>query len=230
MGIQAVIVAGGQGSRMRKVSEAPKILLPLAGKPILEHQIDWLKAAGFSDILLCLGHGADAVRAHCGDGAKFGVNLQYQVEGTPRGTAGAVKDLGDRITGDLLVVYGDLFIDMDAGKLLDFHEKGGAAATLVVRLTDHPEDSDLVEMQEDGRITKIGRGFSGDVGCAAVWVIKPSLLEYAPLAQASDFARDVFPAALAAGEKLLGYLTTETVADVGTPARYAAYTAKLGAS
>ena len=86
----------------------------------------------------------------------------------------------------MLVVYGDLYIDMDAGKLLDFHASQGAAATLVARLTDHPEDSDLVEVDGAGRITKIGRGFDGDLGCAAVWVIKPKLLDYVPVEKPSE--------------------------------------------
>lgn len=211
---------------MRSFSAVPKVLLPLGGKPLLEHQLEWLKKSGFSGVFLCLGHRAPAVREFLGDGSRWGLRLEYRVEDAPRGTAGAVKDLGADFGDDLLVVYGDLYVDMDCGKLLDFHAAHDAAATVVVRETDHPEDSDLVEADADGRISAVGRlsggRVSGNLGCAAVWVVRRRLLRGVPKTGLCDFARDVFPVA-AAGGGLMAYRTEEAVLDVGTPERYEAF-------
>jgi len=227
MPIQAAIVAGGQGQRMREISAVPKVMLPVGGKPILEHQVEWLKKYGFFDIFLCLGYKADAVRSYFGDGSKWGVRLTYRVEEEARGTAGAVADLESELRGDLLVIYGDLFLKMDCVRLLAVHARHDGLATLVVRHTDHPQDSDLVVVDPGGRIEAIGRlqdgGVSGDLGCAAVWVVRPALLRRVPSDRPSDFGREVFPQAVAAGEKLMTYRTDEPVLDIGTPARYEAF-------
>ncbi len=227
MAIQAVVVAGGRGERMRPVSETPKVMLPLGGKPILEHQINWLKRSGFDAVIFCLGYGADAVRAHFGDGSNWGMSFDYQVEALPRGTAGAVADLGPKIKSDILVVYGDLYIDMNAAKLFKFHDGHNASATVVVRHTDHPQDSDIVDAARDGKIRVVGRlkdgKVKGDLGCAAVWVVRPQLLARVPKEKPSDFAKDIVPAALADGEELRAYRTEERVIDVGTPERYEAF-------
>ncbi|PCI40754.1 MAG: hypothetical protein COB53_00220 [Elusimicrobia bacterium] len=226
---QATILAGGQGTRMRSFTHEPKALLPVHGRPLLAHQLEWLQKAGFEEVFLCLGYRADRVREVFKDGSEYGVSLIYQVEESPRGTAGAVRDLGSAITGDLLVLYGDLIVDFDARSLMRRHAETGAAATLVVRPTDHPEDSDLADVDDDGKISWIGRlnnapESAGErLGCCAVWVVRPALTEYAPLHAPSDFARDVFPKALASGERLEAHRIESGARDIGTPERYARY-------
>lgn len=218
--VDAAIVAGGQGLRMRPVSDLPKPMLPVRGKPLLEHQLEWLKASGISRVRMCLGYKAEAVRGYFGDGSRWGVSLTYHVEKEPRGTAGSLRDAG--LTATTLVVYGDLFVSMDARRLLAFHAEHKPEATLVLRHTDHPHDSDLARL--DGwRVTSVSRGGEGDLGLAAVWVVEPKLLELAPADKPSDFGRDVFPAALKAGRPLAGYVTAEQVVDLGTPERLARF-------
>ena len=206
---------------MRPATDAlPKPMLPVRGKPLLEHQLEWLKASGLTRVRMCLGYKAEAVSAYFGDGSRWGVTLTYHVEASPRGTAGCLKDAG--LTGTTLVVYGDLFVSMDARRLLAFHEEHKAQATLVLRRTDHPHDSDLAQL--DGwRVVSVGRGGAGDLGLAAVWVVEPALLDLAPADAPSDFGRDVFPAALKAGRPLAGYVTDEQVVDLGTPERLARF-------
>ncbi|MFA5140261.1 MAG: NDP-sugar synthase [Elusimicrobiota bacterium] len=228
--MHAAIIAGGEGTRMRPVSRQPKAMLPIQGKPLLTHQLEWLKSAGFKNIFLCLGYGAVQIRDHFQDGSSLGLNLDYRIEKEPRGTAGAVKDLEPELGEDLLVVYGDLFIRMDCPKLLDFHAKHAGLATIVARRTDHPEDSDLLEAAADGRVLKVARGLSTDLACAAVWVIRKGLLAYAPKDKPSDFAKHVFPKAVSDGKTLMAYKTDELVADVGTPRRYEAVVKKLSPS
>lgn len=215
--VDAAIVAGGRGLRMRPATDAlPKPMLSVRGKPLLEHQLGWLKASGLTRVHMCLGYKAEAVTDYFGDGSKWGVNLAYHVEKEPRGTAGCLKDAG--LTRTTLVVYGDLFVELDAAKLLDFHARHRAEATLVLRRTDHPHDSDLAQL--DGwRVKSVSRGGEGNLGLAAVWVIEPELLDLAPRTSPSDFGRDLFPKALASGRPLAGYVTAEKVVDLGTPER-----------
>lgn len=226
---QAAILAGGQGTRMRSLTRAPKALLPVNGRPLLTHQLEWLKTAGFEEIFLCLGYEANQVRDTFGDGSESGVRLKYQVEESPRGTAGAVRDLGSAIFEDLLVLYGDLVVDFDLNALLRDHLESGAAATLVVRPTDHPEDSDLADIAEDGSIRWIGRladapaATANLMGCCAIWIVKPELLRYVPTDSPSDFARHLFPRALEAGERLRAHRIESGARDIGTPERYAQF-------
>ncbi len=214
---------------MRSLTHEPKALLSVNGRPLLAHQLEWLKKSGFEEVFLCLGYRADRVREVFGDGSDYGIRLHYQVEQLPRGTSGAVRDLGGAITGPLLVLYGDLVVHFDARALVKNHVASGAAATLVVRRTDHPEDSDLADVDDDGSIRWIGRldgapEPSGErLGCSAVWVVKPEILQYAPADTPSDFARDVFPRALAAGERLRAHRIERGARDIGTPERYARY-------
>lgn len=230
--IPAAIVAGGRGERMRPETDAcPKPMLPIAGKPLLEHQLEWLKRWGVSEAFLCLGYKADVVSDHFGDGGRWGMKLRYSVEQSPRGTAGCVRDLGDWGGEDLLVVYGDLFVDMDCRKLVEAHRAGRAAATLVVWDTDHPHDSDLVRT-EDGRITGFYRARKGEpcgtLALAAVWVVRRPLMDLVPADAPADFGRDIFPRALERGLRLEAYATRETVEDVGTPERRARFLEKWG--
>ncbi len=221
--MQAAIVAGGLGTRMgAATANMPKPMLPVRGKPLLEHQLIWLKSQGFSDVVLCLGYKAEAVKGFFGDGKKWGLKLDYSIEEKPRGTAGCIADL--KAKGDLLVVYGDLYPEMELRPLLDFHASRIGDATLVLLKTDHPQDSDLAELDGDA-IKRIYRGGPGDLALAAVWIVRPALSELIPGDKPSDFGRDVFPAALARGRKLLGCVMQGVLADLGTPERLARFEA-----
>lgn len=232
-GIEAVIVAGGRGERLRPATDAlPKPMLAVEGRPLLEHQLEWLKASGLSQAHLCLGYKAEAVSSYFGDGSRFGLRLSYHVESSPRGTAGCVKDIAAGLKGDALIVYGDLFVAMALKPLLDFHRRHAAQATLVACHTDHPRDSDLMEVEE-GRIRRFYRAEPGKpcgtLACAAVWVVRPALFDLIPDDRPSDFGRDVFPAALAQGRDLRAYVTGELLADLGTPERIEAFQMKRAA-
>lgn len=231
--IQPVVVAGGRGLRMGAFTQdMPKPMLPIEGKPLLEHQLLWLKSQGFSDVILLLGYKAGAIKSYFHEGAALGMRLSYVVEEEPRGTAGAVKDAARLWDEDALIVYGDLFIDMDLSKFLKFHEADPkAAATLVVWESDHPLDSDLARMKGD-RIEGFYRAKAGDkfenLALAAMWAVRKPLLDLIPADKPSDFGRDVFPAAAAKGVLLRGYKTGETLADLGTPERVEAFKAARG--
>lgn len=226
--IQAVVVAGGRGTRMGAFTEnMPKPMLPVEGKPLLEHQLLWLKKQGFSDIILLLGYRADAIKSYFKDGEAWGLKLSYVVEKEPRGTAGSVKDAAYLWAGDALIVYGDLFIDMKLAPFLKFHDADAkAAASIVVWESDHPLDSDLAKMNGD-RIEGFYRAKPGEkfenVALAALWAVRKPLLGLVPSDRPSDFGRDIFPEAVRRGLTLRGYKTDELLADLGTPERVAEF-------
>ena len=201
----------------------PKPMLPFGGKPILERLIETLVAAGWREIHLSLGYRADAVSAYFGDGARWGASLRYHVETAPRGTAGGVADLRAEIGDDMLVVYGDLYVDMDLKRFVDFHAaRPEAAASLALIKTDHPFDSDLARLDGE-RLTGFYRAQPGEphepLALAALWAVRGPLLDLVPRDRPSDFGRDAFPEALRRGLDLRGYRTDETLADLGTPER-----------
>jgi NDP-sugar pyrophosphorylase family protein len=220
--IQAAIVAGGLGTRLGAAAAGlPKPMLPVRGKPLLEHQLLWLKGQGFCEVTLCLGYKADVVREHFGDGGKWGMKLEYSVEKEPRGTAGCILDL--KTDNDLLVVYGDLYIETELASLLDTHERNREfAATLGLIRSDHPQDSDLARMEGD-RIVEIYRGGEGNLALAAVWLVRSDILKLIPADRPSDFGRDTFPEALRRGLELGGCVMKGRLADLGTPERFARF-------
>lgn len=230
--LPVVIVAGGKGERMGAATASlPKAMLPFGGKPILERLIETLAAAGWREIHLSLGYGADVVRDHFGDGSRWGVRLRCHAETSPRGTAGAVADLRREIGDDILVVYGDLHAAMDLRRFAAFHAaRLQAAASLVVIESDHPFDSDLARLDGE-RVTGLQRPRPGEAhephALAAVWAVRGALLDLVPRDRPSDFGRDIFPEALRRGLELRAYRTAETIADLGTPERLARAEASL---
>lgn len=206
----------------------PKPMLLVDGKPLLEHQLVWLRQAGFREVFMALGYKAEVVEAHFGDGSRWGLRLLYRVEAQPRGTAGCVADLAGELSGDALVVYGDVFPEFDLERFLAFHEKDpSAAATLVVWDSDHPYDSDLARLEGE-RVTGFFRAKPGEpVGpaLAALWAVRKPLLDLVPAGRPSDFGRDVFPAAVEKGLPVRAYRSQERLADLGTPERVEAFLA-----
>ena len=220
-------MAGGKGERLLPFTiDMPKPMFPVAGKPLLEHQLLWLRRSGVERAVMCLGYKPEAIRGYFGDGSRWGVSLDYCVEASPRGTAGCVKDAWSRIGGDALIVYGDVFLDISLQDLLACHARNKAAATLVLIETDHPYDSDLVRAEGE-RVTGFYRARPGEacapLAAAAVWVVTGGLLDLVPAEVPSDFGRDIFPEALRRGLPLAGFRTAGTVADLGTMDRLAAF-------
>ena len=213
--------------RMRPWSDTvPTPMIPLGGKPLLEHQLEWLKRSGVQEVFMCLGYKAQAVQDYFQDGGRWGLRVDYQIEDNPRGTAGSVLDLWPKLRGDALVVYGDIFVDIDLAALLACHRREGGAATLVLADTDHPRDSDLVRMEGE-LITGFYRAQAGEpcgtLACAAAWVVTPRLMDLVPREKPSDFGRDIFPQALAQGWRLAGFKTKDPIVDLGTPERLEAF-------
>src|SRR5436189_373923 len=151
---QLVILAGGKGTRLKdRLGDLPKPMIPIAGKPLLEHQIELARAHGFTDVLLFVHYRADLIQQHLGDGSRWGLRLRYVVEKEPLGTAGAVLAGFEQLAERFAVMYGDTMINVDLSRFWQAHEKSGADGTLFLHPNNHPLDSDLVEMTGEGWVT-----------------------------------------------------------------------------
>jgi histidinol-phosphate phosphatase family protein len=225
--MKCAIIAGGLGTRLRPIiGDTPKPMAPLAGVPLLERLIGLCRRFEIAEIHLLLSYRPEAIREHFGDGSKFGVRLTYWIDEPPLGAAGSMAPALKALGEDILVLYGDVFAEMDLARLIDFHQKHPeAAATLVVHPNDHPHDSDLATVEGD-RVTGFARAphaagaWRANLVNAGVQIVTPRLLPYIPEGRASDFGADVFPAAADAGEFLVAYHTAEYIKDIGAPERY----------
>jgi histidinol-phosphate phosphatase family protein len=245
---QVAILAGGLGKRLRALlGDLPKPMIPIAGRPLLEHQIELARHHGFTRIAIFACYRADVIRKHFGDGSQWGVELEYIVEREPLGTAGAVCDRLEVLDERFLVMYGDTMLNVDLARLWRAHEQFGADATLLLHPNNHPFDSDLVEMDGNGRITAFhnrphdaGRYFQNLVNAGLYVIEKQALRDYCsrtseagaskdqpPFSRGrqtgsavGDFGKDAFPWLVAKGAHLHGYNSPEFIKDIGTPDRY----------
>ena len=148
--MKAIIMAGGQGTRLRSISEdLPKPMVPVLGKPILEYQIEELKKSGIDDIVIMTGYKAERIREYFGDGSRLSVHISYINEDYPMGTAGALYFLRDTEDEDLLLLMGDLMLSVDFQRFMEYHRMAGGLVTLFAHPNSHPYDSDvLIEERE----------------------------------------------------------------------------------
>jgi D,D-heptose 1,7-bisphosphate phosphatase len=228
----AVIIAGGRGTRLG-LPDLPKPMAPVLGKPLLQYQIELLASSGIRDITILAGYLADTISGFFGNGEGLGVTIKYLVEDAPLGTAGAVRQLDGVLREDFLVLYGDVFVDMDLGSFIAWHRAHPSMGSLVVHPNDHPHDSDLVACDSVGRIQAFipkphPEGlWRRNLVSAALYLLSPEVFYYIPKDTPSDFGKDVFPAILAAGKTLRAYSTPEYLKDVGTPERIASVCAAI---
>jgi len=212
--VKALVLAAGLGSRLRSVAgDTPKPLMPIGGRPVLAHTLDWLARAGVREAWINLHFGADAVRAAIGDGSALGLAVRYVYEPALLGTAGALANLGAVFDATMLVVYGDSFVRLDVDGLLARRAASGAEATVALYDRDiHPHTGiagGRVSLDGQGVITGFVEGGDPDrtgLVNAGVYAVAPSILDLIPAGGAVDFGRDVFPAMLTQQRKLTGYL------------------------
>lgn len=227
-GIPVVILAGGKGTRMGNLTAAvPKPMVPLAGKPILDHQIELAGRYGLRDIIILTGHLGDVIESHYGDGSRYGVSIRYNRESKPLGTAGSVREIASWLDRDFFVWYGDTIMDIDLPSMLAFHHRHKPAGTLLVHPNDHPYDSDILEMDDNARISAFHpkprdeHAYVHNLVNAALYILSPTVFDFMEQDTFTDFARDIFPKMISGGTPLYAYKTPEYIKDVGTPHRLA---------
>ncbi len=221
----AVVLAGGKGSRLKEKTKAlPKPMVEVAGKPLLEHSLSWLKREGVEEAWITLNYLPEVVQQHFGEGGGKYPRLHYYVEPQARGSAGALYDIRSSLKETVLVVYGDVYMEVDLKRLHSFHKVKQAEATLVLHPNDHPHDSDLVETDAKDRILNFhakprahGQWLPNLVN-AGLYLIEPELCRHIPNEGTPDFGRDLFPDWVNRF-KMYGYNTPEYMKDMGTPDR-----------
>lgn len=221
----AVIMAGGKGSRLRSITndEIPKPMVPVDGKPLLEYQVEKLKAYGIKKIVMIVGHLGEKIVDHFKDGKDFGVEIDYIFEKEPLGTAGAFYYLKDKIDAkDFMLVFGDVFFDMDFDRMEDFHFKNSALTTLLAHPNGHPYDSDLIRMDDKGRVIgfdskhNVRDYWYDNMVNAGIYIINRKLLDLVKEPVKTDFEKDILANQVKLGANIYAYHTPEYVKDVGT--------------
>ena len=223
---QAVILAGGKGTRLRKVShDLPKPMVPVLGKPLLHHLIEKCIAYGIRDIKLLVSYKKEVIQDYFGDGKQYGVSIQYISEDKPRGTAGALMDALVELDEQFLILYGDTFFDIDLGKFWNFHQENSSDVSMFLHPNNHPDDSDLIEVNNDLRVQKIhlyphDNQWRENLVNAAVYMFNRNALTGVKLSvDRPDIAKHLFPLMLVLGRRMYGYISTEYIKDMGTPER-----------
>ena len=144
--MEAVIMAGGKGTRLSSITknEIPKPMVKIGGIPILEHQVVLMKKYHIKKIYMIIGHLGETIREYFGNGSKWGIDIEYIEETEPLGTGGGLSLLKSFIKDDVLLVYGDLMVDVSITKMYKFHSEKGADVTLFAHPNSHPYDSDII--------------------------------------------------------------------------------------
>lgn len=219
--MKAAILAGGRGTRIAGYyPDLPKPMIPLCGKPLLQIQIESLVKQGFTDITLILGYKAEAIKNHFADGGQFGADIQYITEEQPLGTGGALSLLPKE---DTLVLFGDVFFDVDFGRFIQFHKRKNADITLFAHPNSHPSDSDIIVTSSDGRVitwaskNDKGRGQLRNLVNAGMYIFSSASI---PEGEAGrrDLEHDIILPKLK-DCRVYAYRSAEYVKDMGTPER-----------
>jgi len=222
-----VILAGGFGSRLRSVlgEEIPKPMVRLNGKPLLEWQIMLCQEYGFTNILILVHHLAERIIDYFGTGERFGVNIEYSFEKSPRGTAGAISDSVDKLSNKVLVIYGDTFLDVNLQKFYLAKESNHAVLTFC-HPNSHPYDSDLVQLSDTDQVLKVFRpevdGIELYKNCvnAALYVCDKRIFsDFVPPTGVMDISSELFPILIKHNLYLKAYISPEYIKDIGTPRR-----------
>ncbi|MBK9178250.1 MAG: NTP transferase domain-containing protein [Acidimicrobiales bacterium] len=224
--MKAVIMAGGEGTRLRPLtSNAPKPMLPLANRPMMEHIVGLLKRHDFDEIVVTVAFMANAIQTYFGDGSEFGVRIVYAVEEHPLGTAGSVRNAMEQLDERFLVISGDVLTDIDLTSIVAFHDDRKAMATIALTPVENPLEFGIVITKEDGSIERFlekptwGQVFSDTIN-TGIFVLEPEVFDYIEADTSVDFSSDVYPKLLAEGKPLYGAVTEGYWEDVGTLEAY----------
>ena len=222
---QAIILVGGDGTRLRPVtSRVPKPVAPVVERPFVAYILDDLARHGVERAIFSTGYLAAAIEAQIGDGAGYGLRVDYAVETEPLGTAGAVANCADQLDdGSFYVFNGDVLSDVDLTALAALHAGKGGMGTIFLTPVDDPRRYGLVELREDGSVAsfleKPGEWEGTALINAGVYVLEHEVLEMIPRGRLFSIERGVFPRLAQAGS-LYGYVDSGYWRDIGTPESY----------
>ncbi len=225
--MQAVIMAGGFGTRLKPLTNnAPKPMIHVANKPMMEHVVNLLKNHGITDLIILLYVQPDAIKNYFKDGANFGVNIEYILGEEDYGTAGSVKNVENFISDDnFLIISADIITDIDLKKPIDFHIDKNSEATIVLTRVENPLPFGIVITDSESRIIKFlekptwSEVFSDTVN-TGIYVFNKSVLKLIPEKTELDFSKDLFPILLKENKNFYGFTSPGYWRDVGTLSEY----------
>src|SRR5436305_2732794 len=214
-------MAGGEGTRLRPLtSNQPKPMVPIVGKPCMEHILELLREHGFRDIVITVAFLPQAIRSYFADGEAMGLNIEYSVEENPLGTAGSVRLASGRLDDTFLVISGDALCDIDLGKIIEFHKEKGADVTIGLKAVENPLEFGIVVTDEDGRVERFleqpswGQVFSDTIN-TGIYVLEPEVLRHIPKDRPYDFSKELFPLLLEMGRPIYGHVCDGYWQDIG---------------
>ena len=206
-------------------SNQPKPMVPIVGKPCMEHILELLREHGFTDVVVTVAFLPQAIRTYFGDGGNLGLNIEYSVEESPLGTAGSVRLASDRLDETFLVISGDALCDIDLNKIVDFHKEKGAAVTIGLKSVENPLEFGIVVTDEDGKVERFlekpswGQVFSDTIN-TGIYVLEPEVLRHIPTDRPFDFSKELFPLLLEMGRPIYGYVCEGYWQDIGNLDQY----------
>ncbi|HEX5851824.1 MAG TPA: NDP-sugar synthase [Solirubrobacteraceae bacterium] len=222
--MQAVILVGGQGTRLRPLtSTIPKPVVRLVDRPFISFMLEWLRGHGVDDVIMSCGFLADGVRDVLGDGSELGIGLRFVEELEPLGTAGALKLAEPMLEERFLMLNGDVLTDIDLTAQIAQHESTGARATLSLVPVEDPSAYGVVVLGGDSSVSEFVEKPSpgtapSDLISAGAYVLEREILELIPPDRNVSIEREVWPVLIGAG--LYGYVSDGYWLDIGTPERY----------
>jgi len=224
--VKAIVMAGGEGTRLRPLtSNQPKPMVPIVGKPCMEHILELLHAQGIDDVAVALAFMPQAIRTYFGDGDALGMSIEYSVEEEPLGTAGSVKLAARKGDEPFLVISGDALCDADLNALVKYHTERGAAVTIGLKSVDNPLEFGIVVTDDDGRVERFlekpswGQVFSDTIN-TGIYVLDPEVLNHVPAGRSFDFSSELFPLLLEMGRPIYGYVLDGYWQDIGNLDQY----------
>lgn len=224
--MRAVIMAGGQGSRLRPLTcNRPKPLVPVCNRPVMEYAIELLRRHKIRTCLVTLHYLADEVMAFFGNGSEWEMRLMYSVEDEPLGTAGSIKRVQEYLTETFMVISGDALTDFDLTKAVEFHRSKKAEVTMVLTRVPNPLEFGIVVTDGESRIVRFlekpswGEVVSDTIN-TGIYILEPSVLDRLDPRKAYDFSTELFPQMLADGAALFGYVAEGYWCDIGNLEQY----------
>jgi mannose-1-phosphate guanylyltransferase len=224
-----VILAGGQGTRLRPLTLArAKPVVPVLNRPFLAWQLALLREHGVTDVVLACSYRVDDVRSALGEAEHLGVRLRYVIEAEPLGTGGGVRNAADLTAGTVFVLNGDVLTDVDLTAMRAFHEARGSRTTIFLTRVSDPRQYGLVETGADGRLRRFrekpgaDEPITTDTINAGVYLLDAALLARIPRGRTVSIERDFFPGLIADGTPAYGWNADAYWRDIGSPTAYRA--------